>query len=154
MQALATSFLRLCQQLSPWQEVGLEMERLELVMGVRQDFLTAQWLSLPFQGWGLIPSGQSRSPEGCTQAGSVPFKCVFSCSSHQDFTPEEWSDEASGPMCIQKSDVLPVQASVALLRHSPLLSLFNDHGCPRSSAALQCGLSRLEHSLNLGQIMQ
>ena len=37
-------------------EVGLEVEGLELVPGVRWDFLSVQWPSLPCQGWGLIPS--------------------------------------------------------------------------------------------------
>ena len=54
------------------------MEGLELEQGMRQDFSSAQWPSLPYQGQGLIPSSWSRSPEVQAQAVSVPFKCVFS----------------------------------------------------------------------------
>ena len=34
-------------------DLGLETEQLELVVSVRWDFLSAQWLSPPSQGWGL-----------------------------------------------------------------------------------------------------
>ena len=59
--------------------VGGEVEKqwLELVLGMRWDFSSAQWQSLPNWEWGLIPSCWSRSHKVQAQARSVPFKCVF-----------------------------------------------------------------------------
>ena len=37
-------------------------------------FFSAQWLSLPYWGWGWVPSCSSGSPEGRIQAGSIPCK--------------------------------------------------------------------------------
>lgn len=47
-----------------------------------------------------------------------------------------------GSMHTQRSDVFPIQSSVALLSHKPQLSLFSSCDCPRSSATQWCGLSR------------
>ena len=45
-----TTFLRVCWQLSPWQEVELEKEGLGLEPGVSQGFPSAQWPPLSYQG--------------------------------------------------------------------------------------------------------
>lgn len=102
-------FLRMCWQLSAWKGVELEMEELELVQAVREDFLSAEWPSPPSQGWELIPGCWSGSPEGWIHTDSVPFKCVFLLL------------HTLGPMtqrrgvlkqvelgCLQRSHILPV----------------------------------------------
>ena len=43
-----TSFLRVCWQLSPWEEVGLDMGGLGPEPGVTWFFPSALWLSLPY----------------------------------------------------------------------------------------------------------
>ena len=50
----------------------------ELEPGVSRGFFSAQWLSLPYWGWGWVPSCWSRRPEGRIQAGSHPCKGVLS----------------------------------------------------------------------------
>ena len=56
--------------------VWLVMEESESVQGVGQYFY-AQWPSLSCQGWDLLLSGGSKSPQIWVQAGSASFKCVF-----------------------------------------------------------------------------
>lgn len=53
------------------------MEELELGSDGRWDFPSAPRLSLPYQGWGLIPSCWSSSLEGLGPGWLVPFKHVF-----------------------------------------------------------------------------
>ena len=76
----------------------LEMQGPERALGVRQDLPSAQWPALPYQGWGLIPSYWSRSPERWAWANSVPFKCVLFPTSQSTgtITPETGNAEASG----------------------------------------------------------
>ena len=58
--------------------------------GCEKGHLSAQWPSPPCgQGWDLLPSCWSRSPESQSGAGSVPFKCVcFFFPPHQDLCPK------------------------------------------------------------------
>lgn len=56
MRTLGTSFLRECWQLSPFWEVGLKLERLELAPGMTQVFPSAQWPAPPYWRQSLIPS--------------------------------------------------------------------------------------------------
>ena len=49
-----------------------------LAQSGKWDFLSAQCLSPPCQGLNLIPSCESRSPEGWAWADSIPIKYVFS----------------------------------------------------------------------------
>ena len=85
------------------------MEELELALGVRQDFLSVQWPSLPCPGWGLLPSYWSRSPEGQAQAGSVLFNGVFFFLPALRPLPKRRGVlKKVGLMCLQGSDVLPV----------------------------------------------
>ena len=72
------------------------MERLELALGVRQNFLSAQWLSPSWQGWALIPSCWSKCPEGWAPAGSILFTWVFPFPCTRIFAPEEGSTEVNG----------------------------------------------------------
>ena len=74
----------------------LEMEELGLEPSVRQDFLSAQWLSMSNQGWGLSPSCWIWHPEGWAQAGSVPFQRVFPSICTGTFALERGSAEVSG----------------------------------------------------------
>ena len=133
------------------------MERLELEPSVRQGFLSAQWLSLPYQGWGLSPSCWSRSPEGRAWAGSVPLKCVFPPLSELAPLPQSGGVlkrvglvKALCSCCLQTevqavSNALPVQACttvfLVLLRHrlrckSPLFLTADQ--CPQPPAPPPC----------------
>lgn len=70
--------------------MGLEMEGPELV------HLYAQWLSLPYWGWGLIPNSWSRNPEVWVLFDSVALNVCFSLSLHWMIAPEDYSAEGSG----------------------------------------------------------
>lgn len=72
-------FLRVFWQLSPWQEMGLEMEGLWPEPGVSCVFSSAGWPASPYWWWGQVSSRWSRSTEGQVQVGFIPSKCVLSC---------------------------------------------------------------------------
>ena len=74
----------------------LKMEGLELEPSSRQDFLSAEWLSVSNQGWGLSPSCWSWHPEAWAQAGPVPFQSVFPSVCTGTFGLEWGSAEVSG----------------------------------------------------------
>lgn len=57
-------FPQVCWQRSPWEQVGLEMEGLGPEPCVSQGFSSAHWPSLPYLGWGWVPSCSSRRLEG------------------------------------------------------------------------------------------
>lgn len=81
-----TSFFRVCCQLSPWEEVGLEIEGLELDLSVTQEFPSAYW------GQDLILSFWSTSPQ--VQPEMTMFSlCVFSHPHTRIQTSEGWSAE-------------------------------------------------------------
>ena len=69
-------FIRMCCCLSPWWEVGLEMEEPE--PGVCWGFSYAQWLSLTYQGEVQVPRCWSRTFEGLIWAHSISSKCTLS----------------------------------------------------------------------------
>ena len=75
-----TSSPRVCWQLSPWWEVGLEMEGVEPERGVSQGFFSAQWATPTYQRQGRV------------QAGFVPSKCAFSPS-------QQWHLHPRGEQC-------------------------------------------------------
>ena len=58
----------MCWQLSPWWEVGAELEGLEPEPGASWGFSSAHWPP-PRQGWGQRHRGWSRSPE---EVGFLP----------------------------------------------------------------------------------
>lgn len=146
------SFLRECWQLSLWQEVQLLIEELESDRGVRQDLLSAQWPSLPYQVRGLLSSCWSRTLEGFTQASSIPFSRVFfllptlgPLYQRRALLKQSWYAHRGTVLCLFR------QASGALLRcstwyiFSPVattLDLVLDYGMQWAGP---------EHSLGLDQ---
>ena len=82
-QMSVASFLTRCRQVSPWQEMGLEIEGEELVHTVRQNcffFFFSHWLLPHCHGFNLILSCCSRSTDSQDQVCSiVAFKCVLFC---------------------------------------------------------------------------
>ena len=80
--------------------VRVVLGELEPAQSVRPNLLSAPWLWLTSQSWGLLPSSWSGSPEGQAQAGSVPFKCV-SCPSPHSGAPKEGSAEVSGDCALR-----------------------------------------------------
>ena len=68
-------------------KLGLEMEGLELDLGVKQGFPSAQWPSPPYQEQDLIPSCYDRSPEIHLKLDLFPLSVCFPLSQHHDPCP-------------------------------------------------------------------
>ena len=66
---------------------------------VRQDFLSAQWLSLPVRIEVCPPYWWNRCPEGQTQVDYILFKCVFSSPCPEAFAPKEGSSCSECGLC-------------------------------------------------------
>lgn len=109
--------------------------------GCEKGHLPAQWPSAPCgQGWDLLPSCWSRSPESQPGAGSTPLSvCVFSSPHTRIFAPKEGRAEASGAHVLTESHVLPVLRVHGSTQMWPVVVFL-----PWSrllSAALWCGAS-------------
>lgn len=89
-----TSFLKVCWQLSSLWGWRLEVQGLELELGMRWDFPSAQWPPMPYWGWDLVPYSWSWSPQGWALVGSVPFKWKLSPLPAAGILPQRgWSVE-------------------------------------------------------------
>ena len=64
--------------LSPWKDVGLDMEGLGPEPGVSMGFFSVLRLTPPCWGLDPVPSCCRRSPDNWNGTGSVPAKCVLS----------------------------------------------------------------------------
>ena len=102
------------------------MEELGLGPEGRWDFPSAPRLSLPCQGRGLSPSCWTGSLEGLGPGWPVPFKHVFS-----PLLATAGSVLKQGARAQQRCDVLPAQASTALLKLSLGVSPFIAHSWSR-----------------------
>ena len=64
------------------------MKGLELELSIRQDFPSAQWLSPPYHGQGLIPRCWSRSPEGWADLAVFPLSVCVSLLPRRGYLPQ------------------------------------------------------------------
>ena len=131
------------------------MEGLELEPGVWWDFPSAQWPSLPYWRWGLIPSCWRRSCEGWPELALFPLSVCFSLSPHWDPCPRAGEGQSKWGSCEllvcighrQRSNALPVQTPVVLPCHSfgckSSLSLTAGH-CPQPLLPLLCCRTTLQ----------
>lgn len=86
-------------------------------IGCEAGFPLYSMASTSCQGWSLLPSCWSRSPESWAWAGSVPSKSMFFFSPHTgNFAPKEDSAQPSGTWCAFRDTVL------CLCRHLQLYS--------------------------------
>ena len=105
------TLLKVCWQLSPLWGRGLEVQGLQLELAVRWDFLSAQWPSMPYCGWDLVPQARAL-------VGSVPFKWKLSPLPAAGILPQgRWSVEGrevntdswllsaidKGPSCLSRT---------------------------------------------------
>lgn len=77
-------FPQVGRQLSPWWGRA-ELEGMELQAGLRQAFLSAQWPSLPYWGWCLIPSFWSRNPVDPCLSGICTLEVCFPLPTRRSF---------------------------------------------------------------------